>query len=313
MNDRIRELDVFLRVAEAASFSAAARNLDCNASTVSKLIRRLEDRLGVRLFHRTSRVLRLSPEGQRFLEGARRAIDALQDAEDSVGQTGVEATGVLRVSSTLAFVDYHVRPYIAEFVERYPRIRVEFLLTVEPVNLFERQIDISLQSGYIPDSSLIAKRIATSRWIICASPEYLKKAGVPRTPAELRNHNCLNFLPGSYRSTWLMRDGSGEVEPDLKGNLKSNSPYLLRSFACEGLGIARLSELHIGHDLASGRLVPLLEKFHLEVEEPVFAIYASRRNLSPRIKVFLDFLSEKLAAAPAAKTKIQRPRSRSNA
>lgn len=304
MNDRIRELDVFLRVAEAASFSAAARNLDCNASTISKLIRRLEDRLGVRLFHRTSRVLKLSPEGQRFLEGARQVIDALQDAEDSVGQSGVEATGVLRINGNFAFMESHVRPHMVEFLERYPRMRIEFLLTVDPVNLFERQIDISLQSGYIPDSSLIAKRIATSRWIICASPEYLQKAGVPHTPADLRNHNCLNFLPGPYRSPWHMRDHSEAVGLDLKGNVASNSPYLLRALACDGLGIVRLSELHIGQELARGRLVPLLEKFHLDMEEPVFAVYASKHNLSPRIKVFLDFLNEKLAAYTPPKAKI---------
>lgn len=298
MNDRIREFDIFLRVTEEASFSAAARSLDCDPSTISKVIQRLENRLGVRLFNRTSRALALTQEGESFLEAAQRVVDAITDAENVIGQGTAEVSGTLRINSTLAFVVYHVVPHLPDFVRRYPKLRLDFVLTATPMDMFENQIDISLRGGFIPDSTLVAKRIASSRWIICAAPSYLEQAGVPRTPADLSRHNCLNFLPGSYRSRWPVRDHGDNLNLDVKGNVSTNSPDLLRALTCSGLGVARLSEAHIGNDLLSGRLVPLLEEFQFDTEEPVFAVYPSKRNLSPRVKAFLDFLDEKLHARP---------------
>lgn len=294
MNDRIRELDVFLRVTEESSFSAAARSLDCNPSTVSKVIQRLEDRLGARLFDRTSRAMHLTQEGERFLEAARRVVDALEDAEHVLGESGAEVGGVLRINSTLAFAQFHLAPLVAEFIGRYPKLRLEFMLTAAPVDLIDNQIDISLRSGYIPDSSLIARRIATSRWFVCAAPAYLARAGTPRVAADLVRHQCLNFLPGSYRSSWPLQGADGKVDLDLRGSIESNSSELLRLLACQGLGIVRLSEFVVGHDLAIGALVPVLPDLQLDAEEPVFAVYASKRNISPRVRALLDFLEEKL-------------------
>lgn len=294
MKDRIRELDVFLRVTEEASFSAAARSLDCNPSTISKVIQRLEDRLGSRLFDRTSRTMHLTQEGERFLEAAKRVLDALDDAEHVLGERGAQVGGVLRINSTLAFAQFNLAPIVAEFIGRYPKLRLEFMLTAAPVDLFENQIDVSLRSGVIPDSSLVARRIATSRWLICASPDYLKRAGTPREPDDLERHQCLNFLPGSYRSSWPMRGPAGTISLDPRGSIDSNSSELLRLLACQGLGIVRLSEFVVGHDLATGALVPVLRELQVDAEEPVFAVYASKRNISPRVKVFLDFLAEKL-------------------
>lgn len=297
MNDRIRELDVFLRVSEEASFSAAARSLDCNPSTISKLIMRMENRLGVRLFHRTSRALKLTQEGERFLEGAQRVIDALEDAENTVGQGKVEASGALRINCTLSFALYQLVPLIPEFSRRNPRLLLEFHLTAQPVDLFENQIDIAIQSGHIPDSSLIARRIATSRWIICASPAYLDRAGVPGSIDDLQSHACLNFLAGSYRSTWPVLDGEARRELEVRGTVATNSGDLLRSLALMGMGIARLAEFHVAADLAAGRLIPVLPEHADDLAEPIFAIYASKRHLSPRVKVLLDFLDEKFGAA----------------
>jgi DNA-binding transcriptional LysR family regulator len=293
MNDRIRELDIFLRVTEESSFSAAARALDCNPSTISKLIQRLEDRLGVRLFHRTSRALALTPEGERFLEGAQKVIDALEDAENVIGQSKIEASGVLRINSALTFAQSRLVPLMPEFLARNPQLRIEFVLTASPLDLFEHQIDVSLQVGHVPDSSLVAKRLATTRWVICAAPSYLKKRGIPQTLDDLSQHNCLNFLPGSYLSQWTVRKGAATVNLDVKGNIGANSGEILRSLVSTGLGIARLSEFNVGAEIAAGRLVRLLPDFEMDLGEPVFAIYASKRNISHRLKVFLDFLDEK--------------------
>jgi len=300
MNDRIRELGFFLRVSEEASFSAAARSLDLDPSTISKVIQRLENRLGVRLFHRTSRVLQLTQEGEQFLAAAQKVMAALEEAEASVGPAATEATGVLRLSSTPAFARRRLAPLMPEFMERNPALRVEFVLAATPPDIFEQQIDVSFQSGNIPDSTLVARRITTARWQLCASPAYLQRAGRPRTPAELQQHRCLNFLPGSYRSRWPLRDSTeageriGTLDP--KALVAANNGDMLCALAVQGMGIARLADYHIANELASGQLVPVLERYDLD-REPIYAVYASKRHLSARVRVFLDFAGEKLAAA----------------
>jgi len=296
MNDRIRELDVFLRVTEETSFSAAARSLDCDPSTISKLIQRLEDRLRVRLFHRTSRVLKLTREGTQFLEGAHRVLEALEEAENGLQQAKAQVGGVLRFNSTLLIAQHQLSPVIPEFLDRHPGMRVEFILTASPIDLFENHIDVSIRSGEIPDSSLVARRIATTRWILCASPKYLEKVGTPVSIDDLQHHNCMNFLPGSVRSTWELQDGNEPVSLSVSGNIGSNSAELLRAYAVAGVGIVSLSDVHVAADLAAGRLVPVLEKFQLAVEEPIYVVYPSKRNLSPRVRAFLDFLNEKFDA-----------------
>lgn len=293
MNDRIQELDLFLRTAEASSLSAAARALGCSPSTVSKRIRRLEDRLRVRLFHRTSRVLRLTPEGESFMAAAQHVLDAIDEAESGLGQSGFAASGVLRINCALLLAQHQLAPLIPEFLARHPGIRLEIVLSAAPIDPFEHQIDVALQSGSVPDSSMIARRIASTRWSMCAAPDYLRREGTPATVQDLKRHNCLNFLPGSFRSSWPLRGGVELPAAEVRGNIGSNSAELLRSFALAGMGIVRLSDMHVEADVRSGRLVRVLEQHAPDVEEPLYVVYASRRNLSPRVRVFLDFLDEK--------------------
>jgi DNA-binding transcriptional LysR family regulator len=293
MNDRIRELAFFLRVSEEASFSAAARSLDLDPSTISKVIQRLENRLGVRLFHRTSRVLQLTQEGQQFLAAAQKVMTALEDAEASISPSATEATGVLRLSSTPTFARHSLAPQMADFLKANPALRVEFLLTATPPDLFEQQIDISFQSGNIPDSSLVVRRICSARWQICASPAYLERAGTPQTPAELTRHQCLNFLPGSFRSRWPMQDKTNIESVEPKALVAANNGDMLCALATQGLGLVRLADYHVADQLASGQLVTVLEKYQLE-REPIYAVFASKRHLSARVRAFLDFISVRL-------------------
>ncbi len=296
MNDRIRELAFFLRVSEEASFSAAARSLDLDPSTISKVIQRLENRLGVRLFHRTSRVLQLTQEGEQFLAAAQKVMLALEEAEESIGTAATEATGVLRVSSTPAFARQRLAPLMPEFLQAHPALRIEFVLAATPPDIFEQQIDVSFQSGNIPDSTLVARRITVARWRLCAAPAYLQSAGTPLAPDDLAQHRCLNFLPGSYRSRWpMLHDGKIEtIEP--KALLAANNGDMLCALAVAGLGLARLADYHIATELQTGQLVTLLDAYELD-REPIYAVYASKRHLSGRVRVFLDFVGEKLAAA----------------
>jgi DNA-binding transcriptional LysR family regulator len=303
MNDRIRELAFFLRVSEEASFSSAARSLDLDPSTISKVIQRLENRLGVRLFHRTSRVLQLTQEGEQFLSAAQKVMTALDEAEASVGTTAAEASGVLRLSSTPAFARRRLAPLMPEFMQRNPALRVEFVVAATPPDIFEQQIDVSFQSGHIPDSTLVAKRVTTARWRLCAAPSYLKRAGTPRSPADLAQHVCLNFMPGSYRSRWLTQNMPGPDEArgpisshEPKALVAANNGDMLCVLAVQGMGIARLADYHIATELESGELVPILQAYELD-REPIYAVYASKRHLSPRVRVFLDFVAERLGHA----------------
>ena len=300
MNDRIRELSFFLRVSGVENFSSAARSLDLDPSTIGKVIQWLENRLGVRVFHRTSRVLQLTQEGERFLAAAQKVMTALEEAEESIGPAATEATGVLRLSSTPAFARRRLAPLMSEFMALHPALRVEFVLAATPPDLFEQQIDISFQSGDIPDSTLVARRITTARWRICASPACLARAGTPRTPDDLARHHCLNFLPGSFRSRWPLqtRSGGGEkletLEP--RALVAANNGDMPCVLAVAGMGLARLADHHIASEVASGELVVVLEDHELD-RGPIYAVYPSKRHPSARVRAFLDFAAERMAQA----------------
>ena len=287
MNDRIRELGFFLRVAEEESFSAAARSLDLDPSTISKVIQRLENRLAVRLFHRTSRVLQLTQEGEQFLAAAQKVMQALEEAEASVSTAVTEATGVLRISSTAAFARRRLAPLLPAFLRANPLVRVEVIVAATPPDLFEQQIDISFQSGNIPDSTLVARRVTTARWHLCAAPAYLKRAGTPRTPDDLAGHQCLNFLPGSFRSRWPFKAFDQTVTHEPKALAAANNGDMLCTLATMGLGITRLADYHIDIELQNGQLVKVLENHEIE-REPIYAVFPSKRHLSPRVRVFLE-------------------------
>lgn len=295
MNGRIRELDTFLRVNEAGSFSAAARALDVNPSTISKIILRLETRMGVRLFHRNSRVLQLTQEGEHFLAGAQRVLRTLEEAEQSLGRATYEASGVVRIHSTPAFACNRIAPLLPRFAEQYPQVRIEFLLSATPPDLFEQQIDISIQSGPIPNSSWITRRIGTARWMLCASPQYLARAGEPKHPRDLLQHQCLNFMPGSYRSRWPISGTDDALE--LQGRFAANNGDMLSAMLRTGLGIARIADYHAQDALKRGELVAVLDTpAYRSAPEPLYAVYASKRHLSARVRCTLDFLADQLGS-----------------
>jgi DNA-binding transcriptional LysR family regulator len=299
--DRFREFETFVCVVEAGSFSAASRKLGCTPSAVSKLIERMENRLSVRLLQRTSRSLALTQEGRNFHRAAIRVLETISDAESTLSEVNAPAAGLLRVHTTLNFAQHQVAPVLPEFLARHPQLRIEFLLNSEPVDLVNADIDLSLQVGPVANPALIARRIATTRWLLCAAPHYLTAAGTPQVPEDLLHHNCLNFLPQTYRSVWPLRTEQAEQghsnvpsRYEAVGNVASNSDNFLRVLACQGMGIARLAAFHIAQDLREGRLTLVLNDSLPEQREPVFAVYQSRRNLSSRVKVFLAFLEEKL-------------------
>lgn len=297
--DKLGEMEVFAKVVEQRGFSAAARAMSLTPSGVSKIIARLEDRLKVVLFYRSPRSFSLTPDGEAFYDKVQQVLHAVEDAEQVVSETQ-EVSGELRVYSLPTFARYQIAPLMPAFFRTYPGLKIEFQLGNDPPRMIDDNIDIAIQSGSLPDSSFISRRISSSRWIVGASPSYLAEFGRPRTPEDLKHHNCLNFSMHTQWNSWPMAGGeiSGDTTLELAGNCTSNHGDMLLALARSGTGIVRLAEFHIGEDLLTGRLVPILEDYQDDSEEALYAIFQARRNLSSRVRIFLDFLHDSFARSP---------------
>jgi DNA-binding transcriptional LysR family regulator len=295
---RYAEMQVFVRAAEDGNFSAAARNLALTPSAVSKLISRMEDRLGVLLFRRAHRSIVMTPEGEVFYQAALAAIEAVE-AADAMVFNGTVGHETLRVRSMPIFGQTILVPKIPEFCRQYPHLQLELQLRIDPGPLLDEGTDVTIHVGHLKDSSLVATRFTSTRWIICASPAYLAEHGAPSHPGELARHTCLNFVSSIAASTWTIRGASGQSEPlSIKSRILANQASVLIEFARAGLGIARLVEVQIADDLAQGRLIELFPEHQCPEEHPIFAVYQSRRHLSNRVRVFLDFLRTALPDPP---------------
>ncbi|MFL5532112.1 MAG: LysR family transcriptional regulator [Gemmatimonadales bacterium] len=291
----LRDFEIFVRVAEDGDFSAAARTLSLTPSAVSKSIARLEEHLGRRLLHRSSRSMRLTPEGQSFLDAVHRVLAAIEEAE-AVGSA--VPSGTLRIRSVPTFARYQLAPLMPAFRRLHPKLRIEFLLTNERTAWLDDGVDVAIASGDLPSSSLIARRIASSRWIICAAPSYLAEYGAPSSPADLDRHECLNFSMPTKWNLWSLAEGRTNDRRNRSCSIVANQGDMLLALARAGAGIARLAEFHISEDLRAGRLVALFPEYQDRSEEPIYVLYQNRRHLSPRIRVFLTFLEEAFARPP---------------
>lgn len=296
--NRYAEMLVLVRVAEDGSFSAAARNLGLTPSAVSKMIGRIESRLGVLIFRRAHRATVLTPEGIVYCAAARQAIEAVEAADAAVFR-GTAAQETLRVRSMPIFAQIALVPKIPQFRALHPRLQLELQLRIDPGNLLDDGMDVAIHVGHLEDSRLVATRFTSTRWIICAAPAYLEAHGAPAHPGELSQHTCLNFIPSIAASTWSIRRGRDPSSAlAVKGQILSNQASVLVEFARAGLGITRLVEFQVADDLAQGRLVELFPRHQSKEEDPIFAVYQSRKHMSNRVRVFLDFLRASFADPP---------------
>lgn len=291
--DRFNALSTFLQVAETGSFSAAGTVLSLSPSAVSKQISQLEDRLGARLFDRTTRSVHLTEVGRAFLERGRAALAALEEAEAAVTDLTQTPRGVLRVSMPVGFGRAHVAPLIPGFLTHHPEVSVELEQNDRVVNLVDEGFDAAVRMGGLADSSLIAKRVAPMRRIVCASPGYLARHGTPLVPRDLAHHACLVFAQAGRVMEWVFGDGAGRHVVRVRGRLTSNSNETLIAAALAGHGLVRLSNYLLGEHLRNGRLVRLLEPYETH-EAGVFAVYPAARHLSPKVRAFIDFLADRL-------------------
>lgn len=289
--DRYNEMLVFIRAVEDGGFSAAGRNLSRTPSAVSKLIARIEERLGVMLFHRSHRTPALTREGEAYYAAALRAVEAVEEAETTVRlRSGTDE--ILRVRSMPTFATAQLAPLIPSFRRENPALQLEIQLSIEPGNLLEGGIDVAIHVGHLEDSALVARRLTSTRWIICASPDYLRDRGTPQTPDELARHTCLNFVSSLRASHWLVKSGANQSRRiRVTGDFVTNQGQMLLEMARAGAGIVRLAEFHVVQDLLSGRLVELFPDHQSPEEDPIYAVYQGKRHLSHRVRAFLDFLN----------------------
>lgn len=294
-SDRFREIEVFVSVVETGSFSAAARKLDCTPSAVSKLIDRLEARLGARLLQRSTRQLAITQEGRAFHQNAAQVLQALENAETAMVEAGSPTKGLVRVHTTLAFAEQQLAPELPALLSRYPLLRLEFVLTSGPIDMMAEDIDVSIQVGPVANQSLVVKQIGTAQRVVCAAPAYLRRCGIPQTPEDLAQHQCVNFLHDNPRSKWRLRAADQDQRVQVTGQVASNSDNFLRVLACQGAGIAYLADFHVARDIREGRLVRLLSRFDLADPEPIYAVLPTNRRLTPRVNAVLRFLETRLS------------------
>ena len=298
MIDYASEMAAFVRVVDSNGFSAAAPALGLSPSAVSKLVTRLETRLGVRLLQRTTRALHLTQEGEVFYAAAKRIVGEIEALENQiVGESGTPS-GVLRVTTSLAFATHQLAPVLSEFLARYPLVQFELLPTDRVIDMVEEGIDVALRIGRLADTSFMARKIGEDKRLICAAPSYLARHGTPQRPEDLARHNCIVSRDHAYLNRWSFKIDDRIVEIDVRGRVAVSEGEAQMQLALQGVGIVRLTRLTLAQAIREGSLVPLLGAFSAEEAVAIHAVYPHRRHLAPKVPAFVNFLIEKFTPPP---------------
>jgi len=295
--DNLTGMAVFARVVEASSFTGAARRLGMSKAAVSKQVSRLEERLGARLLNRTTRRLSLTEVGAAFYERCARIVAEAEDAELAVTRLHAEPRGTLRVDAPVNFGLRYLAPVLPDFMARHPDLAVDITFNDRFVDLIDEGYDMAVRIAHLADSSLIARKLAESRRVVCAAPSYWDRHGRPTVPADLAGHNCFDYSYLTTRNEWRFRGPEGPLAVRVSGTLHSNNGDVLRAAAVAGLGVVLMPVFMAHDDLAAGRLEPVLHGF----EEPppgIYAVYPHNRHLSAKVRAFVDYLVGAFDPAP---------------
>jgi DNA-binding transcriptional LysR family regulator len=300
--DRFIGMAVFAKVVESASFAAAARHFEMSPAMVSKHIRTLEERLGVRLLNRTTRRVSATEVGQNYYERCLRILNELEDAERAAGDLEAAPRGLLRVTTSVSFGAHQLAPAIADYLIAYPDVSIDLSLHDNYVDLVEERIDLAIRLGQLADSSLIAKKLYMMEMVLCASPGYLAANGTPQQPRDLAKHNCLIYTYAAPRM-WTFTDPNGKAEViRVSGRLLANSGDPLLALALKDTGILLGPDYLVADGLSAGRLVRLLPDYKTQ-ETPVYAVYPHSHFLSAKTRTFIDFLAARFAHLPPPPSK----------
>lgn len=291
--DRFQAMQVFVAVADTAGFAPAARMLQMSPPAVTRAIAALEERLGIVLFHRSTRQVRLTAAGGRFLEDCRRILADLGEAEVSATGAHREPRGRLSITASMRFGYMYVAPLLLEFLQRYPEVSVQTLLVDRVVNLLEEGLDVAVRIGPLPDSSLTAIRVGTVRRVVCGSPAYLERFGIPQTPEALADHEIVLFSALSPRPAWNFRTTDGDLNVPLTTRLTVNTADVAIAAAVAGRGLTRVLSYMIAPELKTGALRIVLADYESE-PLPIHVVYQEGRRAAASVRAFVDFIVERL-------------------
>lgn len=292
MKSTIEELQAFVSIVDSGSIVMAAERLQQTASGVSRALQRLEAKLNVTLLERTTRKLKLTQEGQLFLSKARRILNDLAEAEDSLLKSDEDISGLIRIDSATPFILHVLVPLMHEFMRKYPNIEIELNNHDQVIDLLEHQTDVAIRFGELNDSTLHAKLLCRSRLYIAASPEYLAQRGMPEHPQDLLAHDLIGFSQTQHLNTWPIQVQGKAFSA--RPRIKASNGETVRQLALEGAGIACLSRFLVQDDIKAGRLTALLED-QIELHyQKIHAVYYLQEHLPKRVRLFIEFLAEKL-------------------
>lgn len=299
MMDRFRAMHVFVAVAEAGSLSAAARRLREPLTNVSRLLSQLEDHVACTLIDRTTRRMMLTDAGRDYLKTCRQVLEELERAESRIAGQSTELSGEIAITAPVSFGRLHVLPMIAAFLDAYPRINARLLLIDRIVDLIEEGIDIAIRIGELPDSGLVAMRVGTLKFAVCASPNYLAQHGVPASIADITERDCVTFSGMAGGSRWIFKSKRyGRKAVKVRSRLSVNNAEAAVAAAVAGVGITRVLSYQARSALDAGLLKPILERFE-DTPIPVHLVYRPTRSDNPRVREFVRFAAERLRAESA--------------
>lgn len=296
--DRFQAMQVFVAVAEAGGFAPAARQLQLSPPAVTRAVAALEVRLGVLLLHRTTRQVRLTEAGGRFLEDCRRILAELGEAEESA--TGAHRTprGRVAVTASMRFGYLYVAPLLMAFLDRYPEVSVQTLFVDRVVNLVEEGLDVAVRIGELPDSSLTAMRVGAVRRVVCGAPTYLQTHGIPASPEDLSGHETVVFSALNAKPEWQFRGAGGSFSVPLSTRLSVNTADVAIAAAAAGRGLTRVLSYMIAEEVRDGRLQIVLADYETS-PMPIHVVYAEGRKAAARVRALVDCLVENLRANPS--------------
>jgi DNA-binding transcriptional LysR family regulator len=288
--DKLTSMNVFIRVAKLESFSSAANDLGISKAMVTKHIMELENKLGLRLFNRTTRNLSLTEVGSFYLERAQQVLHDIEEIEAAMTHLQSEPLGTLKISAPPVIGVTHIAPALADFLKIYPDLSVDLILKSSQSDLIDEGLDISIYLGVVEDTSLIARKLGSSPSVVCGAPSYFEKYGIPQTPEDLEHHSCLVNLSVSPRNRWHFTSRSGEHKIiKVSGRMRANMADPIKAAALNGLGLIMLPKYIVGKHITEGRLQVILEDYTNQPLD-IHAVYPHRKYLSAKVSVFLDFL-----------------------
>jgi len=296
--DRAAEMTAFVKTVETGGFTAAAQQMGLTPSALSKLVTRLEDRLGARLLQRTTRRLQLTTEGQAFYARALPILKAMDEAEAEVAEASASPRGLLRLFCGSTFGMHQLAPAIPRFQARFPQVNFDITISDERLGASQEGYDLAIRIGPLDESSLVARRICNLERVICASPDYLVRHGTPQTPDDLQRHNCLWITSMPALRRWPFDTDEGIRVVNVEGNVVTNNAETVLQLALAGVGVTRLSDVVVAAAIRDGSLVPILQAWHHVEPVPLFVTFASGRNLSPKVRAMTDFIVEEFGNAP---------------